>query len=62
MDRGQLFLTASVLLLAGFLTSCRTKDEAAAGRVLRAGAYAMDVSPTNFPVTVNGGFFAVTAN
>ena len=62
MDRGKLFLAFSVLLLAVFLTSCRTKEAAAAGRVLRAGAYAMDVSPTNFPVTVNGGFFAVTAD
>ena len=30
-------------------------------RIFRAGAYAMDVSPTGFPVVVNGDFFAHTA-
>ena len=32
------------------------------GRVFRAGAYAMDITPTNFPVICNGGFFAATAS
>ena len=36
-------------------------EEAPAARIFRAGAYAMDVSPTSFPVIVNGGFFAQTA-
>ena len=30
---------------------------AEAARVFRAGAYAMDITPTDFPVIVNGGFF-----
>ncbi len=32
------------------------------GKVFRAGAHAVDVTPTNFPVIINGGFFAVLAN
>jgi hypothetical protein len=33
----------------------------AADRVFRAGAFAVDITPTNFPVIVNGGFLASTA-
>jgi hypothetical protein len=32
------------------------------GKVFRAGAFAVDITPTNFPVLVNGGFFAATAS
>ncbi len=32
----------------------------AAGKVFRAGAYAMDVTPTNFPTIINGGFLERT--
>ena len=35
---------------------------AGASKVFRAGAYAMDIAPTNFPVIVNGGFFEVTTD
>lgn len=51
---------AVALLAAGFLTSCATRQEGTS-RVFRAGAFASDVTPTNFPVTVNGGFLATTA-
>ncbi len=49
------------LLATGVVTSCVTWNETAAARTFRAGAYAMDVTPANFPVTVNGGFLASTA-
>jgi len=61
MGRNGSFL-AVILLAAGVVTSCATKREGAAVRAFRAGAYAMDVTPTNFPVTVNGGFLATSAN
>ncbi|HXJ60280.1 MAG TPA: LamG-like jellyroll fold domain-containing protein [Verrucomicrobiae bacterium] len=35
---------------------------AAPAGVFRAGAFAMDVTPTNFPVTINGGFLAAYAD
>ena len=35
---------------------------AEAAKVFRAGAYAMDITPTNFPVIVNGGFFEATTD
>ena len=50
------------VLLVGVLTSCVTNKDPAAVRTFRAGAYAMDVTPTNFPVIVNGGFLAAAAD
>jgi hypothetical protein len=35
---------------------------AATSPIFRAGAHAMDVTPTNFPVTIDGGFFPVYAD
>jgi len=53
---------AMLLAAAGAaLTSCVTRQVTADRRVFRAGAYAMDVTPTNFPVIVNGGFLAHSA-
>lgn len=46
-------------LLAGMLC---TTTAFGAGKVFRAGAVAMDVTPTNFPVIVNGGFLSKTAD
>jgi putative membrane-bound dehydrogenase-like protein len=40
------------LLLAGLFVA----PSEAAKKVFRAGAYAVDITPTNFPVIVNGGF------
>ncbi|MDD4018193.1 MAG: hypothetical protein PHV28_09630 [Kiritimatiellae bacterium] len=59
--RNGLFL-AVILLASGVVTSCVTKKGDVAVRTFRAGAYAMDVTPTGFPVTVNGNFLAATAN
>jgi len=49
-------------LMSCLLVSCMTQPNDSAGKRFRAGAYAMDVTPTGFPVTVNGGFFAATVN
>ena len=49
------------LLASCVVTSCVTWREPAAAGTFRAGAYAQDLTPTSFPVTVNGGFLAVTA-
>lgn len=46
-------------LLAGML--CAT-TAFGAGKVFRAGSVAMDVTPTSFPVIVNGGFLSKTAD
>lgn len=51
---------AVAVLAAGFLASCATRPDGT-GLVFRAGAFASDVTPTNFPVAVNGGFLATTA-
>ncbi|MCX7007559.1 MAG: hypothetical protein NTY53_09990, partial [Kiritimatiellaeota bacterium] len=48
---------AGVLLAGGW-----TAGAATPAKTFRAGASAMDVTPTNFPVIVNGGFFSQTAN
>ena len=48
---------AVAVLAAGFLASCATRPDGT-GLVFRAGAFASDVTPTNFPVAVNGGFLA----
>jgi hypothetical protein len=55
MMRGCFFVAAGVLL-AGWL------QLHAAPKTFRAGAFAMDVTPTNFPVIVNGGFLSQTAD
>lgn len=60
MGRGYAIL-AGALLAASVVTSCVTRNTLVAGRIFRAGAYAMDVTPTNFPVVVNGGFLATSA-
>ena len=46
------------LLLLGVWSWCT----AASGQRFRAGAFAMDITPTNFPVIVNGGFLSKTAD
>lgn len=48
------------LLLALAAGAKANGAEAAPG--FRAGAYAMDITPANFPVIVNGGFFEVTTD
>ena len=58
MRRGGCVLAASVAVA---LAACSVAAEAPPVRTFRAGAYAMDVSPTGFPVIVNGNFFAQTA-
>ncbi|MFA6562532.1 MAG: LamG-like jellyroll fold domain-containing protein [Verrucomicrobiia bacterium] len=52
------FLVAAGALLA----ACLSTDAASPPATFRAGAFAMDVTPTNFPVIVNGGFLAKTAD
>jgi concanavalin A-like lectin/glucanase superfamily protein len=49
--------------LAGVLLLSAAWSSAGAGpaKVFRAGAFAVDVTPTNFPVTINGGFLAAYA-
>ncbi len=61
MKRNRLFGSAAVLAI-GVLSSCVTSREQSAERTFRAGAYAMDVTPTNFPVLVNGGFLTASAD
>ncbi len=60
--RAALRLAVACLAMICLLMSCRTSPEKAAGRTFRAGAYAMDVTPTGFPVIVNGGFLSKTAD
>lgn len=55
--RGGFFLAAGVLLAGGLEVQA-----ASPVRTFRAGAFAMDVTPTSFPVIVNGGFFSQTAD
>lgn len=43
------------------LYACARPARAAAERVFRAGAYAVDITPTNFPVIINGGFLPASA-
>ena len=52
------FVVAAGALLAGWLPAHANPS----AHTFRAGAFAMDVTPTNFPVIVNGGFLAVTAD
>ena len=52
------FLVAAGALFAGWMPA----QSAPPPNTLRAGAFAMDVTPTNFPVIVNGGFLAKTAD
>ena len=54
-------LFALILGLAG-LTLCQRPAAAAEEKLLRAGAAAVDVSPTKYPVIVNGGFLEASAN
>jgi hypothetical protein len=50
------------LLCLLLLTAIRVlSPELARGEGFQAGAYAVDISPTSFPVLVNGGFFSRTA-
>jgi hypothetical protein len=51
-------LLAAYVLLVGLTTANAGKVPG----VFRAGAFAMDVTPTSFPVIVNGGFFSQTAD
>ncbi len=60
--RAALRLAVACLAMICLLMSCRTSPEKAAGQTFRAGAYAMDVTPTGFPVIVNGGFLSKTAD
>ncbi len=53
------FLPCLVLVYALGLSG--TASTAAGGKVFRAGASVIDVTPTTFPVIVNGGFFAANA-
>ena len=57
---GRWLVAAGALLAlpAGWMAA----HAAPTARTFRAGAFAMDVTPTNFPVIVNGGFLANTAN
>lgn len=55
--RGWFFLATGLVLASSFHAYA-----ASAPRTFRAGAFAMDVTPTNFPVTVNGGFLSQTAD
>ena len=48
-------LSAAWLLVYGL-------SAAAGDRVFRAGAYAIDITPTSFPVIINGGFLSATAS
>ena len=52
------FLVAAGVLLAGWMPAHANPS----AHTFRAGAFAMDVTPTNFPVIVNGGFLAVKAD
>ncbi|MCZ7638641.1 MAG: hypothetical protein M5U12_22845 [Verrucomicrobia bacterium] len=52
---------ASWLGVATALLLLQLPTARAADRVFRAGAFAVDITPTNFPVIVNGGFLASTA-
>jgi len=60
MRHKALSLTALVLA-TGLLISCTTHN-VSASRTFRAGAYATDITPTHFPVLVNGGFLAANAD
>src|SRR5688572_13387590 len=51
-----------MLALGCVAVAVRDADAAPQGRVFRAGAYAVDVTPEKFPVIVNGGFFPVHAD
>ncbi len=51
-----------MVVLAPLATLAPFGRAAEASPRLRAGAYAMDVTPTSFPVIVNGGFFSRTAD
>jgi Concanavalin A-like lectin/glucanases superfamily len=52
------FLVAAGVLLAGWQPAHANPSTP----IFRVGAFAMDVTPTNFPVIVNGGFLAVKAD
>ena len=52
------FVVAAGALLAGWLPAHANPS----AHTFRTGAFAMDVTPTNFPVIVNGGFLAVKAD
>jgi len=53
-------LAFACLLMSCLLVSCMTQPEDSAKKLFKAGAYAMDVTPTGFPVIVNGNFFPAT--
>jgi hypothetical protein len=55
--RGCFLVAAGVLLAA-----CLSANAAPPPQTFRAGAFAMDVTPTNLPVIVNGGFLSKTAD
>ena len=49
------------LLLGCALGASGPLDATGASKAFRAGAFAMDVTPTNYPVVINGGFLAAFA-
>ena len=55
-------LLALALACAVLPTLSIAGAEAPVQRIFRAGAHAIDVTPTNFPVIINGGFFAMHAD
>ena len=57
----RVFVCLRWLLLSCTLALSNPLGAAEGGKVFRAGAFAIDVTPTNFPVIINGGFFAVHA-
>jgi len=52
------FLVAAGVLLTGWLSV----QAAPSSNVFRAGAFAVDITPTNLPVIINGGFLSRSAN
>jgi hypothetical protein len=52
----------SLVAAGALLAACLSTNAASPADVFRAGAFAMDVTPTNLPVIVNGGFLAKTAD
>jgi hypothetical protein len=49
------------LVLGGTVLLCCGSSDAASNQVFQAGACAIDITPTNFPVIINGGFLPGSA-
>jgi hypothetical protein len=56
------FLTRCPTVLASLLLALAPALSHASDRSFQAGAYAIDVTPTNWPVIINGNFLAATAS